>query len=77
MVSGGVVFGVDEDMLRLFIVEPPDIDVGVEWRFEAVLGCVDSCLTGYEDEDAEAEDTARARPACVSRRRLGPSFTFG
>ncbi len=38
---------------------------------------VDSCFVGCEDEDVDAEDTARARPACVSRRRLGPSLTFG
>jgi hypothetical protein len=58
--------------------ELPDNGVGVECRYEAVLlDGVDSRLTGCEDDDADAEDTARARPACVSRRRLGPSLTLG
>lgn len=73
----GVVVGVEVDMPNARNAELPVIGVGVECRCEFELQVVDSCLTGCEDDDADAEDTARARPACVSRRRLGPSLTFG
>lgn len=75
--SDGVEVGVDIGMPNVCSAELPGIGVGVEWRYETVLAGVDSCLTWCEDDDADADETARARPACVSRRRLGPSFTFG
>jgi hypothetical protein len=40
------------------------------------VSCDISCLIGY-DEVADPEDAARTRPAWVSRRRFGPSLTFG
>jgi hypothetical protein len=52
-------------------VDEPDWD----WVCKS---CDGSLLVGYDDDVAEADDAARARAVCdVSRRRLGPSFTFG
>lgn len=52
-------------------VDEPDWD----W---VCRSCDGSLLVGYDDDVAEADDAARARAVCdVSRRRLGPSFTFG
>jgi hypothetical protein len=70
-VAEGVAFGIPYPCRD----ELPVIGVGVECRWGAVSRA-NSCLTGY-DEVADAEDAARTRPACVSRRRLGPSLTFG
>lgn len=73
----GVAVGVEAIRPKLCSPELPGIGVGVEWRCEFRLTSVESCLTGCEDEDADADETARARPACVSRRRFGPSLTLG
>ena len=51
--------------------------IDVESRFGGVCTCEASCLVGYEEEVADADDVARTRPACVSRRLLGPSLTLG
>jgi hypothetical protein len=53
------------------VVMVAEVCVGVECDSR---GC--SLMIGY-GEDADVEETARARTAGVSRRRLGPSLTLG
>jgi hypothetical protein len=61
------------------------VGVGVECGWECVVvadagsWCAGgtSVLIGQLVDVADAEETARARTVCVSRRLLGPSFTFG
>lgn len=53
------------------------IGVEVGGRSGDVIARASSCFSGYEGEAVESDEDARTRPVCVSRRRLGPSFTLG
>jgi hypothetical protein len=56
-----------------------DAEIGVECRCGLKSWGCEACASGLIGwlEVADAEDTARARTAWVSRRRLGPSLTLG
>lgn len=87
ILGGSLMLGVDVgkdmegadvvDMPNVCSLAEPDTGVDVERRFGGVFTCEMSCLAGYEDEFVDADDVARPRPACVSRRLLGPSLTLG
>jgi hypothetical protein len=77
------VLGVDVGIVGVELGMPSaardDAGIGVECRCGLKSRGCEACasdLIGWL-EVAEAEDTARARTAWVSRRRLGPSLTLG